>query len=445
MTALSVSLGCVASIPSLRLPTLGAVVAIGMVLLPLWTVFMAFVLAAVTIPRAGVHVHGIPITVSDILLVVAIARGAVSGIRLRTLYRWIWYWIFGAIAVIIGLLNTFPLADVMVDFIGAVGLSFIAPFAAAVVGRENKDGQLIHWLTIAAFVACVIGLLGWLYGPNSLIVPRIFYSREKIASAAIANVIWFHGRVIRRAFGAFTNPNAFGAVLDILLPFALVKSMDNSQGRWLGALTSVMCIVTVIVTFSRGAWLATLVEVCGMLIILPNRSSRSKAVPWLLVGSGVVALVAGSVHVLGARLSNALTSVGTTSRLAIYIAAAKIIVLNPIGIGFGAGTTYSHGQVHLLRLPLGLFLSAPVSNVFLQVGSRMGIMGLAIFVAIVIVPLTRQNLASTSRLQFAAIFAVIGFLVHSLVDYFLIFQEISMLFWLCTGLAVDLRWFRRSE
>jgi len=108
---------------------------------------------------------------------------------------------------------------------------------------------------------------------------------------------------MRRAFATFGNPNFLAGLLVLALPVAVSLGIDAATRRlrllWSAAALSIGGAL--FVTFTRGAWLAALIELGAALVIWrPWRTSERRRPDWRIV----VALALVSVLLIGVSLNS---------------------------------------------------------------------------------------------------------------------------------------------
>lgn len=164
--------------------------------------------------------------------------------------------------------------------------------------------ELLRILTYTALFFVVVnnlhrqnaaqGLAWYLAGLATLLC---FYGAWQFASSS--NTVWGLGRgedYVHRASGAYANPNHFAGLLELLLPLIIslvIASRMKPVGRVLLVYTILVMLAGLVLTFSRGGWIAAglgMVMVLGTL--LQNRDYR-----WPAVAGLAVLLVAGGAAI----------------------------------------------------------------------------------------------------------------------------------------------------
>ena len=229
-------------------------------------------------------------------------------------------------------------------------------------------------------------------------VPMVVYGVIQLHDVFSATkwdfVPWKTG-VIANVFSTLGNPNHLGGVLATLLPLIVVDAVVLSRHRLERAVlaaVAVICLVLLVKTAARGAWLATLLAAPVLVVGLsPLVRRRAKPVVALVgvVVAGVIAAVA-SPRFTGEPLSAVFAHAAGTSvnqRYGYWMAAIRAGLHHPIlGIGPDAyGSVYSRYQDAALFKTLGTtsYVNGP-HNLFLAWFAGQGVLGLGLLCALVV-------------------------------------------------------------
>ncbi len=176
---------------------------------------------------------------------------------------------------------------------------------------------------------------------------------------------------LERAIGLSVDPNSFGGMLALVLALAAAQLVAQRPllRRWLlGCIVGVMALV-LLLTFSRAALFGTVFAAAYLATV------RYRRLWWVMFAAAVV----GGLLLIGLGYAEEFVErivsgvqfedQAQQMRLAEFRNAVAIIQRYPaFGIGFGAAPD--------------LDLTAGVSNIYLAIGQRMGLVGLAAFLAI---------------------------------------------------------------
>lgn len=290
-------------------------------------------------------------------------------------------------------------------------------------------------LIIVGGLAALVGLL--LVALNDIMALRLLVALGRIGYPT-------EGRVLRyveddpdgleRAIGTSVDPNAFGGMLALVLAVGAAQLFAARPvlPRWVLAASSGLMLVTLLLTFSRAALFGVIFATVYLATL------RYRRLWWAMLGAGILASVLlvvlgiGEEFVQRVRAGVQFQDQAQQMRLAEYQNAINIIARYPVfGIGFGAAPDID--------------LVAGVSSIYLAMGQRLGLVGLAIFVVIVAFWFAR-SLYALPRLDEEASAWLLGLqaglvaaLAVGLADHYFFnieFSHMGALFWGCAGLGV---------
>lgn len=187
----------------------------------------------------------------------------------------------------------------------------------------------------------------------------------------------------------FGDPNSYAEFMLMLVPlgFALVMLSRRRLVRVLAAVASAFVLLSVLLTYSRGAALAFGVVFCLAVLLryLPLR--------WALAVGAVAAVVVASVPAYQERLTslgavahvtapNSETDTSITSRATEMLAAALIFADHPV-VGVGPGLYPSYYSEYAKRVPYYIETQPrKPHDRYLGIAAETGIFGLAAFLGI---------------------------------------------------------------
>ena len=240
-----------------------------------------------------------------------------------------------------------------------------------------------------------------------------------------------------RVYSTLQNPNMLAEYLVLLLPLgaALLLSARSMWARlwWLGC--SGLIALCLLLTFSRGAYLAALIAM-GLFAVM----MRPQLLLLLPVG------LAGLYLVLPDTIIARFTSIGdlgdssTSYRVAIWMGSLSMLKDHWI-IGVGPGTA-AFNKVY----PAYGYAAANAQhthNLLLQLVSDGGILALLLFL-LIIFSFVRQACAAFSRcgdwrtrlFPAAVVSGVMGFLAQGMTEYSFYNYRVALVFWSVLGLGV---------
>jgi putative inorganic carbon (HCO3(-)) transporter len=193
-----------------------------------------------------------------------------------------------------------------------------------------------------------------------------------------------------------------------------------------------LTLAAMVLTLSRGGYLAVSVLALVLVLYLPSRRLRI----WVVGGIAVVALLVLEVPFIGLRISDAAHSAGLRS--SIYSQALTMLAQRPIlGAGIG-GFSSRVAPFH----PSGQEVEIYPHNVFLTTWSEVGLLGLIAFSIILFgllwrgiraLPLTNETFRPV---LWGAVGALVLFLIHGLFDSPYWKNDLAVQFWLVAALVV---------
>lgn len=200
-----------------------------------------------------------------------------------------------------------------------------------------------------------------------------------------------------RADAVFGQPNAFGGFEAMVFPvvLALLAYGPSWARRWWTWVTVVLVAVSVIDSYSRGAWVASVAAVFFMGVVAWAARGRTQINRRFVVPGIIVPILAfvfidllgktnlsNSVfvasHTTGNRISSTVTALvnpkghfDTLQRLKIWKEAIRAMKTHPI-LGVGLGGFHRYAELHPEK---GLEVAPMAHNLYLEWGADLGIVG----------------------------------------------------------------------
>ena len=242
-----------------------------------------------------------------------------------------------------------------------------------------------------------------------------------------------------RIAGTMGSPNVAGGYLSMILA-PTMSVLFTSLNRWykgLAVLTFACGVVDLILTGSRGAWVACAV---AMTIVYFFAAGRRRIGVAIAMAVNFVVIVALLFHdVILARWSSGVSSTGAESRLPLIKLAWEVIKDSPL-FGVGANNFATVARDYVTPDPAWHEWFATVHNKYLVVWAETGLGGLLTFLAFLAITVRRlwrrwkQNDRLLSPLALGFMAGILGMMAHMLVDYFRA-RAVVQAFWLIAGLA----------
>lgn len=239
---------------------------------------------------------------------------------------------------------------------------------------------------------------------------------------------------IRRVAAVYGHANNLGLLLERALPLAVLAAYWRTwriPGRWAWA---AVIAAGLVVSFSRGAWLATLVAV-AVGVVLTSGAAAIRRRPWLIA---VIAL-AGCVGVAATVLTRGTSAGSFDARVLLWGEAVQWIQQRPLGLGLGQfyffhNPEYGHSIIDPSLVGSSEQYAAHPHNIFLDAWLNLGPLGLLALLALVVGGI-RQALAAATPLHTVVVALLIGTAVHGLVDQYVFVSDLALWFWLAQALA----------
>ena len=314
------------------------------------------------------------------------------------------------------------------------------------------DGSLPSALVYICFTMGYF-LVRWMFGSQKY----VFRAMSAVALSATVVSLWgiveyfigspsnstldvsLFGGIRGRVTSSFTNPNMLAEFLIMAVPltFALAASVKSKRVRFALAVSTVLDLACLVLTWSRGAWLGIIIAGVAALLI----SSKN----WLTAGLIAVPGAAAAFVCVDSNVTARLASVvnfsdsSTAYRINIWKCTLKMLgdkLLYGIGVGDSAFT-----EVFPYYAYSGLINVVHAHNLYLQIAAETGIFSLIIFLAVVFMftyaGLSFVKTARADKNKYVALgilCAVSALLIQGLTDHVFYNYKICLMFWLCIGL-----------
>jgi O-antigen ligase len=326
------------------------------------------------------------------------------------------------------------------------------------------NSQFTKYILVAfALSGALVGLLGLLQFVGLDLVPLL--GRKQCFApdgGPCANIVADGG--VRRVLSVYGHPNNLGLYLGRVWPLAAILALtglrtENREPRTQntsvrsGALFFVLCsllsLVGIVVSFSRGAWLGAVAALTVLLLGASAAFTRSPAHPltrspkqrlvagrWLLAALVALMIIVG----LALTLRGDVTAGSTPIRLLLWREAAGYIWRYPLGIGLDQFGFYHDPNSGLSLIDPALIgtseqYAAHPHNLVLDIWLRLGPLGLLAFGWLLARFFRDTWRAAAWPLALGALAAMVAALAHGLVDNFYFVPDLAMAFWLLLALT----------
>lgn len=293
----------------------------------------------------------------------------------------------------------------------------------------------------SALVTVLSGLSQYYFGIEFLRHRSIAVTIDGMAQAATSSFAHYNG------FGGYLV-----AVLALTSALLMANNPFNIKTICLSVL-SMFSIVAVLLTFSRGSWLAIFISL--IFIFIFSRKHFARIILFFLVAI-VVCLLSSYIIKIGAPSSSGPVSIGSkadgnkihtasvlsermlltfksggdSDRFRYWLAASKMIRKHPF-LGLGLGTFMANFQNYIL------LKDAYAHNCYLQIWAETGVFSLisfVVFVSSLVYLGVKKFLDSRDYLLLGLLSGFVGFLVRNFLDTDLYSLQLAVLFWIWAGL-----------
>ncbi len=326
---------------------------------------------------------------------------------------------FLALQAIVIAVNGFG-TDMYATFVRYAGYALLL-VCIAIVSRQRSVRRWFSWLVFGAGVA--VSVVGIVWYVQRLIAFHITAGSTMLSTPAI------------RVVSTFANANFLGEYLVIVLGVALALALAERGWRrlvaWMGLLLVALCII---LTYTRGSWLAVAVAFGIALLVLGARYFWGL----VIVGGIGVAVIPGFL----ARLMSSFSTGGTAGfRLRLWRIAGQAMADRPV-FGWGPGRFYDAFTATVIKHPeLGVgYLVYGAHNSYYTLMTETGIIGglaFLVFVLTVVRMGVRVAERATRALRFEAVAltaGLAGFAINALTSNSFQHPQAAVFFWIVAGL-----------
>lgn len=250
-----------------------------------------------------------------------------------------------------------------------------------------------------------------------------------------------------RVYSFFDNPNSFANIPVLFNPLMLAMFCYAPKlwHKLLFGAAFALSAYCLIMTFTRGAWLAWLIAVFVFILIMKPRLTL-----WL---AGIlfccIPLLPDSI--LNRFLTIFSGDSSINSRTPIYQAILKLIVRHPI-FGVGLGSTNLREVINQEGLYAGGAYFVHGHNLLFQICGESGLVTLLCFLPASYFPLRSGILAGAGKADLftraaaaGAVSGILGSLLFGLTDYIWSYPRIMLLYWLLFGILLAAAALCRNE
>lgn len=318
-----------------------------------------------------------------------------------------------------------------------------------VIVDQVRDGRrvrvLLYCFLGAAYTSAFYALLEFALGGGGLY--SVFFRPENEVYRRLIPDPWFGRRVV----GTVGHPVVLGSYLVLALPVSLAAALGaGKRGAQVALLGGSLCLLAaLLLTFTRGAWLAGVVAIGVFLKLRGTRHLLLLPVVLGVLGAAAMSF-SGVSEVVVERVQDAYRNYaldfGRTQRGAAYGHVALMALRHPVaGLGTGMYRFAAYALRRQVDIPTPLGVLDTPDNMFLMWLAENGAMGLvaAVYVLLALLALLwragkRAQAPAQRAMAWGFIAAFAGLCVDMLTVDALYFHVTRAMFWMAAGLAVAL-------
>ncbi|MBE7027717.1 MAG: hypothetical protein E7407_01610 [Ruminococcaceae bacterium] len=333
-----------------------------------------------------------------------------------------------ALTYFLGTLNSFA-------FIGSAGiflvhLSFILLYFVAfnILGNDKAYKAITSaFVLMAGFIA--------LYG-----IAQNFIGISSTSS-------WVDEKMFEdiklRVYSTFDNPNVLGEYLVMMIPLSMAFSLRSEKPLHKIVYFAVLalCVLCLIFTWSRGAWLGAMLAVIIFLVATDKRWAICSLVLFVVIPFIPVVLSSDSAIVGRITSIGDMSDSSTAYRVSIWYSALRVIRdfwLSGIGPGSDA-----FSLVYQKYAASGVAFALHSHNLFLQLLVELGIGGFLVFIMLLLryVKSSVQTLLYENKktlhstVTTACTSGILGLMLQGMTDYVWYNYKILLIFWIVLAIS----------
>ena len=316
---------------------------------------------------------------------------------------------------------------------------------------EDDIQKLFYVLMFAGVCDTFYAVSEFLMGRN-ILIERLIMSTDSLMRDDMSK--WYHsaedlsnlGSLIYRSTSVFTNAIEFGSFMTMVFPFPLVTAvLTTGKRRWFYGFIAAVCLLGVLLSFSRGPILTSILQIFGLALLLR---------PLRRVVIGAVLAMVLTITLAWPMIGDSITTRfkekdNVTMRLKFWEIGLHLFADNPVlGVGFGNYPSYNIQAERDYRV--GPFLEfegnidhiATVENIFIQLAAETGFLGFGSFMSALVVffalniRLYQRSLQNSDALLQALVlgsgFGAFGYLISGLTytcyNFFVVTPTLFLLF-----------------
>ncbi|MBE7039495.1 MAG: hypothetical protein E7398_02060 [Ruminococcaceae bacterium] len=248
-----------------------------------------------------------------------------------------------------------------------------------------------------------------------------------------------------RVYSTFDNPNVLGEYLVMMIPLAMAFLLRSEKllHKIVYFAVLALCVLCLIFTWSRGAWLGAMLAVIIFLVATDKRWAICSLV--LFVAIPFIPVILSSNSAIVGRITSIgdMSDSSTAYRVSIWQSALRVIGdfwLSGIGPGSNA-----FSLVYQKYAASGVAFALHSHNLFLQLLVELGIGGFLVFIVLLLryVKSSVQTLlyenkkTLRSSVTIACTSGILGLMLQGMTDYVWYNYKILLIFWIVLAISTS--------
>lgn len=303
-----------------------------------------------------------------------------------------------------------------------VVLLFAYPLASNLIVNRRLADNAVNIILFSSIPTAVFGTVQYFVAPTH---PEWFDATTNPEMSS-------------RAYSTFGNPNVYAVFLIITIIFSFTYAFDKKRGKERIYYLSVLILNTalMLLTWTRGAWLALGIAFLAYLIIHIKRAPKLLLIP--ICALPFLAFVPTSIIDRVLSIFNTQDS-SVSYRLSSW-RSSLLMLKDNLFTGVGIGESSFANEI--LNYAEDAVTPVHSHNLFLEIACQAGIFALAVFLLILLVRIVHiasyhpyiktSSLTSPITMTGTAIFALVAF---GITDYIFYSSAMYYLFWIVFGIG----------
>ncbi len=245
--------------------------------------------------------------------------------------------------------------------------------------------------------------------------------------------------IASRAYSTFGNPNIYAVFLIVTTVFSVALTLEKSERKYapIYAIITALNVFTLVLTWTRGAWLAIIISAIGFAVIRSRRCPKILLFPALLAPV-FIAFIPKDIIERFLSIFNMQDS-SAISRLSIWRSSLRMF-FNNFFIGIGVGSDAFSEE--FLKYAEDSVTAPHSHNLFLEIGCEMGVFALILFMFMLLIRIRHRATyakyvrnSSVDNLCTISGTALFALLVFGMTDYIWYNNTMYVLFWAVFGIG----------